>query len=122
MTQRQMFNIIPTLQKLVGIKLPIKASYAIFRLAKEIDSQKDFFVKEEKKLIDKYKGSVDENGRITFEDSANFEPFAKEYAELDNIEVVIKEQLPIVIKLDAVEGGDFAPADFFFLEGIIDFE
>jgi hypothetical protein len=122
MTQKQMFNIIPTLQKLVGIKLPIKASYAIFRLSKEIDSQKDFFIEEERKLIDKYNGSIDENGRITFKDQSNFEPFAKEYAELNETEIVIKEQLPIVIKLDAVEGGDFAPVDFFSLEGIIDFE
>jgi hypothetical protein len=122
MTQKQMFNIIPTLQKLVGIKLPIKSSYAIFRLSKEIDSQKDFFIEEERKLIDKYKGSVDETGRITFKEQSNFEPFIKEYTELNNTEVVIKEQLPIVIKLDAVEDGNFAPADFLTLEGIIDFE
>lgn len=122
MTQKQMLNIIPTLQKLVGIKLPLKSSYAIFRLAKEIDAQKEFFIEEEKKLIEKYKGSISPEGRISFEEPKNFELFAQEYSELNNLEVEIKEQLPIVIKLDSVEGGDFAPADFFSLEGIINFE
>ena len=122
MTQKEMINIIPTLQKLVGIKLPLKSSYAVFRLAKEIDAQKEFFIEEERKLIEKYNGSINEFGRISFENPANFEPFAQEYAELNNLEVELKEKLPIVIKLDVVEGGEFAPADFFSLEGIIDFE
>ena len=122
MKQKQMFNIIPTLQKLVGIKLPLKSSYAVFRLAKEIDAQKEFFIEEERKLITKYNGSVNEEGRISFEDPANFELFAKDYTDLNELEVEIKEKLPIIIKLDAVEGGDFAPSDFFSLEGVIDFE
>ena len=122
MTQKEMINIIPTLQKLVGIKLPLKSSYAVFRLAKEIDAQKEFFIEEERKLIEKYNGSINEMGRISFENPENFEPFAQEYAELNNLEVELKEKLPIVIKLDVVEGGEFAPADFFSLEGIIDFE
>ena len=122
MTQKQMIDIIPTIQKLVGTNLPVKQAYAIFRLAKEIDEQKDFFITSEKKLIEKYNGTVDENGRITFENSNNFAPFAQEYEDLNNLEVEIKESLPIVIKLDEISGGKLTPTDFFNLDGIINFE
>lgn len=121
MTQKEMINIIPTIQKLVGTNLPIKQAYAVFRLAKEIDEQKDFFITSEKKLIEKYNGIINENGRITFEDSNNFAPFAQEYEELNNLNVELKQQLPIVIKLDSVDCS-LTPTDFFNLDGIINFE
>ena len=122
MTQKEMFNAIPTIQKLVGTRLPIKSSYAIFKLAKEIDSQKEFIIGEEKKLIEKYNGKIDEQGRITFEDPSVYENFSKEYANLNNLEVELTTALPIKIDLNAVSGVNFAPADFLTLEGIINFE
>jgi hypothetical protein len=122
MTQKQMLEAIPTIQKLVGTKLPIKSSYAIFKLAKEIENQKDFLVAEEKKLIEKYEGTIDEQGRITFKDQNNFKPFTEEYAELNDMEVDIKTTLPIVINMDYITDLNIAPADLLTLEGIVDFE
>lgn len=122
MTQKQMFSIIPVLQKLVGIKLPLKNSYAIYRLAKEIDAQKDFFIEEEKKLVEKYNGLISPEGRITFEDVNSYEPFTKEYVELNELEVSLTETLPIKINLDSVESNELTPADFLALDGVIDFE
>ena len=124
MNYQTMLTIIPTIQELVRTKLPLKESYALYSLAKEIEGQKDFFLEEEKKLIEKYNAEVSPEGKITFKDSENQTAFAKEYFELNTMEADIKVTLPIVIKMDSVNGSDLqlSAVDLMSLSGIVDFE
>jgi small-conductance mechanosensitive channel len=87
-----MIEAIPVIKKLIGIKLPLKSSYAVFRIAKEIEQHKEFFMEEEKKLIEKYKGAINETGRITFENPENIEPFI-------NIEEYQESSLKLILKV-----------------------
>ena len=125
MNYQTMLNIIPTLQELVSAKLPLKASYALFTLAKEVNTQKDFFVDEERKLIEKYNATVTPRGQISFGDKVeDRKGFLRDYAELNGMEVSLNTQLPIVIKMEDVNGTDLkvSAADLMALSGIVDFE
>lgn len=125
MNYQTMLSIIPTLQELVSAKLPLKASYALFALAKEVNTQKDFFVEEERKLIEKYNATVTPQGQISFGDKIeDRKGFLKDYTELNEMEVSLNTQLPIVIKMEDVNGTDLkvSAADLMALSGIVDFE
>lgn len=125
MNYQTMLSIIPTLQELVSAKLPLKASYALFAFAKEVNTQKDFFIDEERKLIEKYNATVTPQGQISFGDKVeDRKGFLKDYTELNEMEVSLNTQLPIVIKMEDVNGTDLkvSAADLMALSGIVDFE
>ena len=64
----QLINTLPIIQKLMGLNLPIKKAYKIYTLAKLINDKRDFFINEEKKIIDKFDGNLTESGNIIFKD------------------------------------------------------
>lgn len=121
MTLQQMLNAIPALQNIVNLKLPAKQAYALFKLGKEINNQREFFAEEEKKLIEKYNGKVSEQGQITFEDAANQQNFLKDYIELNNMDADISVNLPIEIDIDYLGGENLTANDIETLFDIINF-
>lgn len=120
-TYQKMFNAYPMLQKLVTMELPIKVSYQLYKIGRKIEDEKNFFVQEEKKLIEKYHGEVDAVGKINFEDEKNKESFIKEYQELNNFEIKDLNFLPIKINIEDLNI-KLSALEISMLDGVIDFE
>lgn len=120
-TYQKMFNAYPMLQKLVTMELPVKVSYQLYKIGKKIEDEKNFFVQEEKKLIEKYGGEVDAVGKINFKDEKNKEPFIKEYQELNNLEIKDLDSLPIKINIEDLNI-KLSALEISMLDGVIDFE
>jgi hypothetical protein len=122
MTLQQMLNAIPVLQDIVNLKLPAKQAYSLFKLGKEINNQREFFANEERKLVEKFKGSVNEEGQISFEDPADQQGFIKEYVELNNMDADISVSLPIKVDIDYLGGESLTANDIELLSGIVEFD
>lgn len=120
-TYQKMFNVYPMLQKLITMELPVKVSYQLYKVGKKIEDEKNFFVQEEKKLIEKYHGEVDAVGKINFEDDKNKESFIKEYQELNNLEIKDLDSLPIKINIEDLNI-KLSALEISVLDGVIDFD
>lgn len=78
-----------SLQKLLGVSLPVKVSYKLSKLVTKLQPELDLFNKEKDKLIEKY-GEKDDKGVVSIkQDSPNMPKFAKEIDELAEMEVSI---------------------------------
>lgn len=120
MTVQQMLNSLPILQKVMELKLPIKKAHGIYVLAKQINEQREFFINEEKKLIDKFNAEVLEGGSIRFKTPEEQAQFVKEHANLMNYEV--SDLKTIELSFDELGDTEFTPIDILALEGVIDFK
>lgn len=120
-TYQKMFNVYPMLQKLITMELPVKVSYQLYKIGKKIEDEKNFFIQEEKKLIEKYHGEVDAVGKINFEDDKNRESFVKEYQELNNLEIKDLDSLPIKINIEDLNI-KLSALEISVLDGVIDFD
>lgn len=120
-TYQKMFNAYPMLQKLITMELPVKVSYQLYKIGKKVEDEKNFFVQEEKKLIEKYHGEVDTVGKINFEDDKNRESFIKEYQELNNLEIKDLDSLPIKINIEDLNI-KLSALEISMLDGVIDFD
>ena len=119
MTAIQVINALPMAQKLMGLNLPVKKAYKIYTLAKLINDKRDFFINEEKKIIDKFEGTILEGGNIQFKDTETQIKFSQEHAELMNYEVDDIE----IIELSFNDLGEavFSALEIAALDGIINF-
>lgn len=119
MKVQQMLNSLPILQRMIELKLPIKKAYKVYSLAKQINEQQEFFIKEEKKLIEKFHAEILEGGKIKFNSPEDQTSFATEYAVLMQYEVADLD----IIELSFEDLGDieFTPKDIMMLEGVINF-
>lgn len=103
-------------------------SFKIAKAAKELESHKDFYIKEERKIIETY-AEKDDNGqvkivegnRISFKDQKAAMGFNKEINDLANTEVDIFE--PLELHLSDFGPGDmtFTPKDIIALEDFVKF-
>ena len=119
MTVQQMLNSLPILQRLMELKLPIKKAHKVYSLAKVINEQREFFINEEKKLIEKYEAEVLENGGVRFKDAETQGLFLQEHAVLMDYEVT--EVKGIELSFDDLGDAEFMPAELLQLEGVINF-
>lgn len=120
MTTKQMLQAIPVLQTLVSYKLPMQKAYAVYNLAKKIDEQKEYFANKEKELIEKYSGTINDKGQVSFANPEDFQGFAQEYNELNSVEVDISG-VPMTLSFSDFGDQQFSAADLMNLEGVIEF-
>lgn len=103
-------------------------SYAIAKAVKEINGHKEFYISEEKKIVEAY-ASKDKDGqvivmdgnRIKFDNMENAQKFNSEISNLQKTEIDIFE--PIELKLSDFKDGDMnlTPNDIMALDGFIVF-
>jgi GTP:adenosylcobinamide-phosphate guanylyltransferase len=74
---------IPSLTKIVSKDLPLKTSYALTKLVKEVETKSVVFQEAKNSIIKKYGEEKDGGINVTKE---NMEVFLKEFDELLNIE------------------------------------
>ena len=118
MTVQQMLNSLPVLQRIMELKLPIKKAHKVYSLAKQINEQREFFINEEKKLIEKFNAEVLEGGNIRFKDAESQFGFVTEHAELMNYEVSAEV---IELSFDDLGDTEFTATDLVQLDGVINF-
>ena len=115
----QLINTLPIIQKLMGLNLPIKKAYKIYTLAKLINDKRDFFINEEKKIIDKFDGNLTESGNIIFKDEETQIKFSQEHYELMNYEI---DDIEIIeLSFNDFEGAELSALEIAALEGLIKF-
>lgn len=104
-------------------------SYKIARASKEIDDNVNFYLEEEKKIVDKY-ADKDENGNIkiadgnmiTFSNRENSINFNKEIAALQSVEVDIFDTIQLELTdFKDQKDIDLTPSDLILLDGFIEF-
>ena len=101
------------------LKLPIKKAYKIYNLAKFIEDKRQFFVQEERKLVDKFNAEILENGNIKFNSAEDQMIFSKEHADLMQYE--IEELETLELNFDDLGDATFTAKDLMALEGAINF-
>ena len=118
MTVQQMLNSLPILQRMMELKLPIKKAHSIYSLAKVINEQREFFIKEEKKLIEKFNAEVLEGGSVRFKDAKDQVGFMAEHNALMQFEV---PAAAIDLSFEDLGNAEFTPVELMQLEGVVNF-
>ena len=119
MTIQKLLNALPEVQKLVSLKLPIKKAYQVYILAKLINDKRDFFINEEKKLIEKYQAKIENNGAVSFSNIENQKAFNQEHSELFQYEI---DDINVVdLTFDDLKDMEFTPVEIAMLDGVINF-
>ena len=119
MTAIQLINSLPVIQKLMDLKLPVKKAYSIYTLAKQINDNREFFIKEEKKIIDKFNVTILESGSLEFKSPEDQLQFIEEHNELSNYEV---ENFNIIeLSFDDLKEAELSALEIAALDGIIKF-
>lgn len=120
MTFKILMRAYPLLQQFLQLSGNAQQSYQLYKFLKQIQEDVDFYVQEEKKLIEKYSANVDTDGQISFDDKENQKLFSQEINNLQNMEL---PQLmnTITIPLKSIQNIQLTPADFYLLENIINF-
>ena len=116
---QQLLNALPIMQKLIGLKLPVRKAHKLFLMAKKAEEQIEFFVQEERKLIEKYEADIREDGRIYFKDSESKAAFLAADAELGQLEIDGFD--PIYLTFDDMGNETFTAADIAALDGVVIF-
>lgn len=118
MTVQQMLNSLPILQRMMELKLPIKKAHGIYSLAKVINEQREFFINEEKKLIEKFNAEILEGGNIRFKDAESQAGFMTEHSVLMHYEV---DATALDLSFEDLGDSEFTPVELMQLEGVINF-
>ena len=119
--QSQINNAYASMHKIAGMQLPIKQAYAIYLLSKKIKEHFDFFVEQEKKLIEKYNAEIKDNGTISFSNQEDAIKFQEEYNDYQAFEIE-EDFTPITLKFADCGEQNITPADIANLESFIAFE
>lgn len=118
MTAQQMYEALPTLEKLSKeAGMPMKKAYQVYLLLIEVNKQKEFFIEKQKELIQNHNAEVGEDGRIKFSNQEDLISFSQKYEELMSCEVA---ELPHV-ELTFDDFGDIkiSPSEIMSLSEII---
>lgn len=117
MTVQQMLNALPVLQKMMDLKLPMKKAYKIYSLAKEIEEKRQFFIEEEKKLVQATNAEILEDGSIKFPTIEDQIKFSQEHAAMLSCEL---EDMPVIeLSFDDLGDAEFSAKEVMALEGVI---
>jgi hypothetical protein len=118
MTAQQLMRALPVLQKIITLQLPIKKAYQIYSLTKVINEQREFFITEEKKLIERFDVEILEDGNIKFPNVESRKDFEIAHREIMEYPISVET---IELKFDDLGDATLTPIDLMTLEGIINF-
>lgn len=121
MKQHQINSAYQALSKLSTVSFPVKKAYKIFILLKKIKEEFQFSIDREKLLIEKYGGSIQNDGVILFKDDSVARQFKNEIEELNDMDVEI-EVAPIKLSGDEYKEYKISPSEMLSLDGLIEFE
>lgn len=120
MKQYQINRAYGALRKLMSMELPIRESYKVTMLAKQLEFNYNFELDREKKMLLKYHGKRDSNGEIIFQSEEDAAGFKKESIELSMMDVDITIE-PIELSFDSFGEQYLTPNDILCLDGFVKF-
>lgn len=121
-TIQQLINCTDIIQKLLNMPFTFQTSYKIMRLAREVEKEYNFFIKNRNILLDKY-GVKDSDGKFVLDHQGNYhiqqekiDDFTKEYEEILNntIELVVEQ-----ISINELKNISLTPNEVIKLEPFI---
>lgn len=118
MKQGKIIKAYYVLKNMAGESYPLPVAYALYNLRKSMESQADFQLEQEKKLMNEFNGTVTENGMINFGNSENAQKFVEKLKELEDLEV---EFVFTPINLPLTEDIKITPNDIEKLDGFVNF-
>lgn len=121
MKQYQINAAYNTMRRIAAFQLPVRVSYEIYRLIKRIEPVHEFAAQRERKLLEKYHGTVRPDGSVIFPTQDETVAFRNEIQELNDMEVS-EEIAPITISYDAMGDNTLSPTEIACLDGFIAFE
>lgn len=121
MTYTKLSNASYAIKEIEKLCLPFRVSRQIFQLIQKINTEIEFYIFEENKLLKKYNAKCLEDGRINFENSVDFQNYMDEMKELNETEVEISD-IPLMLPEELFENIKISPETLINLDGIINFE
>jgi DNA integrity scanning protein DisA with diadenylate cyclase activity len=118
MTADKILNALPVVQKLVSLQLPVKKAYKVYSLAKQINEQREFFINEEKKMIEKFSVTI-ESGNLHFKSSEDQALFVAEHNEL--MQYQVEGLTPIELSFTDLGNLEITPMEMSSLDGVVIF-
>ena len=118
--QHQINKAYGALKRLEKMQLPVKAAYSIFMLIKQLTPAYEFELDRERKLLESYHGTMNQDGSIAFETSEDASRFGAEIEELNSLDVDVKIK-PVQINFDDLDQQTLTPYDISCLEGFVSF-
>lgn len=116
------------MQYIMKLRLPLrenKKSRAIYKMVLDIEEIVGYIQLEERKIIDKYQGVIQDNGTITFgDDSVRAQACVMEISEFENSEAEWDHEIVKLSEASLVDDGGLtlSPEEIFYLEGFVEFE
>lgn len=118
MKQGKLVSAYKVISDLYQQRLPLPISYKLYKLKATLQKAWDFQVDEERKLVDEFKPTVLEDGRLQFADpdsAQSFDSHVRDVLDMDSdIEVT-----PVI--LPVIDGLSITPSAIENLEGIVTF-
>lgn len=121
MKQYQINRAYNALGHLANLQLPVRDSRNLYMLSKRLEDAYAFEAEQERKLFEKYHGSVVGDGGIAFADPDDAKGFKAEIEELHSLDVDVEFE-PVRICCDAVGSQRVTPFDIACLDGFVLFE
>lgn len=119
MTINEMLKALPVLQRVVNFQLAPKKAYEVLSLAKKINEKRAFFIKEERKLIEKFNAEMDETGAYVFPTEEECLAFSEAAEEMMEMDAGIQK---IDLSFEDFSENTMSPAELATLECIINFQ
>lgn len=109
------------LKEVEKLNLPFLTSRKIFFVARDINSEIEFYISEENKLLQKYHARRTDDGTVTFDSPNDLENYIAEMKILNNTDVTISN-IPLILSEKDFENVFISPEALINLEGVIEFE
>ena len=121
MKQLQINKAYGALNKLANMQMPVRDAYRLYLLTEQIKPSYNFELEQEKKLLEKYEGVLDQgSGTFKFKDRETMEAFGREMKELNDFDAEIEFD-PVEISMDALGTQKLTPVDIMCLKGFVAF-
>lgn len=118
-TQGKAISAFVAIQKLSQKTLPTLTAYKLFRMKKALHDIVDFQGEQERKMVDKYNGTVTPEGSIVILDAEKRAAFQTEHNELQKLPCEVDVE-PIVLPMGDIP--EISIADMEALEGFVNLE
>ena len=126
MTTFKALNALPALKELRKFRLPFAKAAGVFRVCKALDSVREFYAEEERKLLDRY-AQKDENGnpRLTEKGQVLFDSYTDRDAYCSAVSELCEADCGVEITPVTLTEADFGdqliiPAMLDELDGIVE--
>lgn len=127
----EILNVSPVFRSLTTKRFNnFSLSYKIAKASKELDEKREFYINEERKIVDELALKDEKTGQIkfvdgnkvTFQNSDDAMKFNERVVALQKTEVDIFDTIKIDIRKDIdMSKMDLTPSDILTLEGFVDF-